>query len=54
MKNSKKNSFVKDVVSALHVKSSVKAGIGAVGTIGGGNFCLTCGLGGVTKPVIKP
>jgi hypothetical protein len=57
MKNSKKNSFVKDVVNALHVKSSVKAGlVNSVGGIGGlgGDFCLTCGLGGVTKPVLKP
>jgi hypothetical protein len=57
MKNSKKNSFVKDAVSALHVKSSVKAGLATVGSLGGlgGGFCLACGLGGVApKPIIHP
>jgi hypothetical protein len=48
MKNSKKNSFVKEVVSALRIKSSVKAGI-----IGTGGGCPTCGIGG-PKQVLKP
>jgi hypothetical protein len=57
MKNSKKKSLVKDAVSALQVKSSVKAGLSTVGSLGGlgGGFCLACGLGGVApKPIIHP